>query len=71
MSEQSWEQQAVTEILNAEQAIEALEKQIDHEEGLYALACELGLNTVRLEQKIEEMYSHLDDLKKVVGYGAS
>jgi len=60
----SWEETAVNEISNAEQAIKDIDSEIASKEDLYELACALGLSTGRIEQRIEELYSARSDWER-------
>jgi len=67
MTEQSWERQAVDEIIAAEKRISELVVVLERKESLWQIATALGLSPLAIEQLIEEIESELSDLQKVIG----
>jgi len=62
MNEQSWEQQAVDEILEIEKRYEVTLAKLNRQEELFQIASALNLDTTKIQQKGEELEAELWDI---------
>lgn len=67
MSEKSWEQQAVEEILALEELRDKLLRELADKNELFAIADALHLNTTKIQQQGEEIEADLHDAMIALG----